>query len=101
MGSKLWLDFHSALNVALEGSPAVVDGSACAGTCELSEVLVEALHLSLVELLLALHGAWARLEALAIDGGIGQLDGAVGGQGVGERFEIGDELLVWAASLGG
>jgi hypothetical protein len=100
LGSKLGLDLHGALHVALEGGPAVVDGSASAGSGQLDEVLVEALHLGLVELFLALHGARARLEALATDGCLVQLDSVSGGQGVGERLEVGDELLVGAAAFG-
>jgi hypothetical protein len=100
LGSKLGLDLHGALHVALEGGPAVVDGNASAGAGQLDEVLVEALHLDLVELFLALHGARTRLEALATDGCLVQLNGIFGGQGVGERLEVGHELLVGAAALG-
>jgi hypothetical protein len=100
LGCKLGLDLHGALHVALEGGPAVVDSSASAGAGQLGEVLVEALHLGFVELLLAFHGTGAGFEALAADGRLVQLDGVFGGQGIGQRLEVGDELLVGAAALG-
>ena len=103
--SKLRLDLHGVLHMVLQRRPPILHSRSCAASRQLRQILIETLHLRLHQLLLALCSSRSRLQTLALDLRLSGLYLTVRprfpkpGQRIGERFEIGYELLVWAPPL--
>lgn len=100
---KLRLDLHSVLHMTLQRRPTIM--YCCAPTPrQLHQILVEPLPLLPLQLLLSLHGAGSRLQALPLYLRLSHFDLSICAffktwKRAGKRLEVCDELLVGTSSL--